>query len=63
MLTEQMMEDAIIASPGKYVEEGLVLLSRQFRIGSYIFDLLFEDRHGAKLIVELQKGTLDRNHT
>ena len=26
-------------------------------------DLLFEDRHGAKLIVEIQKGVLDRNHT
>jgi len=33
------------------------------RFGRYIFDLLFEDRHGAKLIVEIQKGTLDRNHT
>jgi len=63
MLTEKMMEEAIINNPAKYIEEGLTLLNRQFRIGSYIFDLLFKDRHGAKLIVELQKGTLDRNHT
>jgi hypothetical protein len=63
MLTEKMMEEAIIETPGKYLEEGLTLLSRQFHIGGYIFDLLFEDRHGARLIIELQKGTLDRNHT
>jgi RecB family endonuclease NucS len=41
---------------------GLKLIARQFRIGSYIFDLLFEDRHNGKLIVELQRGVLDRNH-
>ena len=63
MLTEKLMEEAIIACPEKYVEEGLTLINRQFRMGSYIFDLLFEDRHGAKLIIELQKGTLDRDHT
>lgn len=64
MLTERMMEDAIAANPQKYLgEEGLELLARQYRIGSYIFDLLFRDRHGAKLIVEIQRGTLDRNHT
>ena len=63
MLTEKDMEDAIAANPEKYIEEELTLISRQYRIGKYIFDLLFEDRHGSKLIVELQKGTLDRNHT
>jgi hypothetical protein len=63
MLNEKMMEDAIIANPEKYIEAGLTLISRQYRIGSYVFDLLFKDRHGAKLIVELQRGTLDRNHT
>jgi hypothetical protein len=58
------MEDAIVYDPEKYLnEKGLKLLARQYRIGSYIFDLLFEDRHGGKLIVELQKGTLDRTHT
>ncbi|MBV5348533.1 DUF91 domain-containing protein [bacterium] len=58
------MEDAIVNDPEKYLNEvGLKLLARQFRIGTYIFDLLFEDRHGGKLIVELQKGTLDRTHT
>lgn len=64
MLTEKIMEDAICNNPEKYLgEQGLKLISRQFRIGKYIFDLMFEDRHGAKLIVEIQRGTLDRNHT
>jgi len=61
--SEQEMEDVITANPDKYLEEGLKLIARQYRMGSYIFDLMFEDRHGAKLLVELQKGTLDRNHT
>lgn len=63
MLTEKGMEDAIAQNPERYLERGLTLKAQQYRIGGYIFDLLFEDRHGAKLIVELQKGTLDRNHT
>ena len=64
MLSEKEMEKAVIESPRKFIgEDGLKLISRQFRIGSYIFDLLFEDRFGSKLIIELQKGTLDRNHT
>ncbi len=63
MASEKDMEDAICRNPEKYLgEPGLKLIARQYRIGSYIFDLLFEDRHGAKVIVEIQKGTLDRNH-
>jgi hypothetical protein len=64
MITEKDMENAIVQDPEKYLgEKGLVLVEQQHRIGSYRFDLLFEDRFGARLIVELQKGTLDREHT
>jgi len=64
MLTEKDMEDAIARDPKRYLgEDGLELIERQYRIGGYIFDLLFKDRHGAKLIVEIQRGTLDRAHT
>lgn len=64
MISEKDMENAIAKNPKKYLgEDGLELIERQFRIGNYIFDLFFKDRHGAKLIVEIQKGTLDRNHT
>lgn len=58
------MEDQIAKDPEKFLgEEGLSLVERQTRVGTYIFDLLFKDRHGGKLIVEIQKGTLDRPHT
>src|SRR4030042_5538394 len=64
MFSEKDMENAICQNPEKYLgEKGLRLISRQHKIGNYIFDLLFEDRHGAKLIVEIQKGALDRSHT
>ena len=63
-ILEKDMEDLIASNPLKYLEEPeLKLVCRQYSIGSYRFDLLFEDRHGAKLIVEIQRGTLDRNHT
>jgi hypothetical protein len=41
----------------------LKLVSRQYSIGNYRFDLLFQDRHNGKVIVEIQRGTLDRSHT
>ncbi|MFW5720624.1 MAG: endonuclease NucS domain-containing protein, partial [Candidatus Dojkabacteria bacterium] len=64
VMLEKDMEDFIVKNPELILqEEGLKLLNRQLRVGNYIFDLLFEDRRGGKLIVEIQKGTLDRNHT
>ena len=63
MISEREMEDQIADAPERFLEQNLTLVSRQFRIGPYIFDLVFEDRHGGKLIVEIQKGTLDREHT
>lgn len=63
-LLEKDMEDLIIENPQKYLNEpDLELLSRQYTIGSYRFDLLFQDRHNGKIIVEIQRGTLDRIHT
>lgn len=64
MISEKDMETAITKDPEKFIgEHGLQIISRQHRIGKYVFDLLFQDRHGGKLIVEIQKGTLNRNHT
>lgn len=63
-LLEKEMEDLIILNPQKYLNEPeLKLISRQYSIGNYRFDLLFDDRHKGKLIIEIQLGTLDRNHT
>ncbi|MBW7992272.1 MAG: DUF91 domain-containing protein [Planctomycetes bacterium] len=62
-ITEKNMEDLIAQNPDKYLgESGLSLVARQYCIGNFRFDLLFMDRHGGKLIVEIQRGTLDRNH-
>lgn len=63
MITEKIMEEAICKDPEKYLgEKGLRLIARQYSISIYRFDLLFEDRHGKRLIVEIQKGKLNREH-
>jgi len=47
MISEKDMEEAICQNSEKYLgEKGLKLIARQYSIGSYRFDLLFEDRHG-----------------
>jgi hypothetical protein len=62
-ITEKDMENLIAANPDKYLgESGLSLVARQYSIGNFRFDLLFRDRHGGILIVEIQRGTLDRVH-
>ena len=44
-LLEKDMEDLIIKNPQKYLNEpDLKLVSRQYSIGAYRFDLLFQDR-------------------
>ena len=64
MFSEEDMENAIVANPTRFLKrKGLKLLSRQYSIGKFRFDLLFEDQLGRKIIVEIQKGTLDRNHS
>jgi len=48
-MLEKDIEDLTANNPEKYIgEAGLKLISRQYSIGPYRFDLLFEDRHGAK---------------
>jgi len=63
-IDEKVMEELIAQYPERYLgESGLILIERQMTVGPYRFDLVFQDRTGAKLIVEIQKGTLDREHT
>ncbi len=61
-MSEKQMAEVIIAHAHELLGEQLSLISRNLWIGRYELDLLFEDRHGAKLIVELQIGSLDRYH-
>jgi len=60
--SEKQMAEVIIAHAQELLGEQLRLIERNLWIGRYELDLLFGDRHGAKLIVELQRGSLDRYH-
>ena len=44
------------------IEEGLFLKGRQVYVEGKYVDLLFKDRHGQNLIVELKVGTIVRKH-
>ncbi|HOY64226.1 MAG: TPR repeat-containing protein YrrB [bacterium ADurb.Bin236] len=62
-LSESQMEYIVSRYPEKFIEKGVVLSDKQMYLSKeYRIDVLFEDKFGGKLIVELQKGTLDRDH-
>ena len=61
-MKEQQFEDILCKYP-ELVEEGLTMKGRQKYVKGKYVDLLFEDRHGQTLIVELKKGTIKREHT
>jgi hypothetical protein len=60
-LSEGDLEE-ILASHTILIEEGLSLLGRQVSIGNLRVDLLFRDRFGDTLIVEVKRGTIRREH-
>lgn len=60
-MNESQFEDILMKYP-ELIEEGLSLIGRQVRIHGKYLDLLFEDRRGQKLIVELKKGAILRKH-
>ena len=54
-MNESQFEDILEKYP-ELIEEGLSLIGRQVWIKGKYIDLLFNDRYGQKLIVELKKG-------
>ncbi len=52
----------IISKYPELIENGLVFQGRQVNVCGKFVDLLFDDKHGQKLILELKKGTIIRNH-
>lgn len=66
-LSESDMEEIITKHP-EIIEKGLTLKGRQVNVQGVddnkrvVMDLLFEDKFGDSLIVELKKGTVTRNH-
>ena len=62
MLTEAFMETLVKNYPDYFIEKGLTLISQQENFPAGRTDLIFKDKHGTILIVELKKGTLTREH-
>lgn len=60
--SEKFMEDCIAEAPEAFLGKPLQLRAQQPRLGGFIPDLLFVDRSGASVIVEVQKQALDRYH-
>lgn len=60
-MLEKHFENVLQRYP-ELIEEGLKFSGRQVNVGGKFVDLLFEDRHGQKLIVELKQGIVKREH-
>ena len=60
-LSESDMEEIISKHP-EMVEGDLMLKGRQVYVSGLRIDLLFVDKFGDRLIVELKKGTVTRSH-
>ncbi|MDD2856685.1 MAG: endonuclease NucS, partial [Desulfuromonadaceae bacterium] len=58
--TEKDIEN-IYAKYHELIEPDLKLLARQKNVAGKAIDLLFEDKNGQKLIVEIKKGTAQRS--
>ena len=60
-MLEKHFEDVLCKYPA-LIESGLEFIDRQINVGGKFVDLLFEDRFGQKLLVELKKGVIKREH-
>ena len=61
MISEKQFEDIVCKYP-ELIEGSLSLKGRQIRVYGKIMDVLFEDKFGQRLIVELKIGPIDRKH-
>ena len=61
MIMEKDLEDMICKYP-ELIEEGLTFKGRQINLFGKIMDILFEDRFKQRLIIELKKGVITREH-
>jgi Endonuclease NucS len=59
-MTEKEMEDLLWAHPEKILNEPLTQFRRQQRSGVGRCDLIFKDRLGRLLVIELKRGRLER---
>lgn len=61
-ITEKFMEDLIADYSHEFIEDELILIERQSVYAGPRIDLLFRDKLGRLLLVEIKKGTLSREH-
>jgi RecB family endonuclease NucS len=59
-MTEREMEDLVWEHPEKFLNEPLTQFQRQPASGVGRADLIFLDRIGRVLVIELKRGTLER---
>ena len=60
-MLEKHFEDVLCKYPA-LIEAELKFIGRQINVGGKFADLLFEDRFGQKLIIELKRGVIKREH-
>lgn len=60
-LSEKDMENLIASNPDKFIEPGIKLIGRQVYRSGRRFDLLFQDKFGRLLLVEIKKGVITRD--
>lgn len=61
MLSEKQFEDILCRYP-ELIEDGLTHCRRQVTVYNRRMDILFEDRFGSTLIVELKRGAIKDTH-
>jgi hypothetical protein len=61
ILSEKEIEDILVLH-SEILEDGLILLDRQTQLENRRTDLLFVDKEGSILLIELKKGTIDPTH-
>ncbi|MCK4966477.1 DUF91 domain-containing protein [bacterium] len=59
-LKEKDMQYLIAKYPDEFIEDGLEIISTEYNVNRKRIDILFRDKYGRLLVIELKKGTLSR---
>ena len=62
MLLEKQIEEILVKHHEFFIEKGLELKARQFVVKGGRVDLVFVDRFGDDLLVEIKRGVVNRTH-
>ncbi len=60
-MLERDLENALAKYP-ELIEDGMSFLGRQVHVDGKFVDLLFKDKHGVLVIVEVKRGIIKREH-